>query len=58
MQKNTAKALCGLSVDLFLEGLADEPPVASQFSLSEQEASSVRKSIYADRIRKIRERAA
>jgi hypothetical protein len=55
MRSNTARALYGLAIDAFMMGLADEAPQPQAFSLSEKEATNVRKDRYADRIKAMRE---
>jgi hypothetical protein len=58
MRASTAKALYELSIDAFLEGVADEPTKPETLGLSEQEAERVRAKLYSERLRTRRERAA
>lgn len=46
----TAQALYGLHVDAFIEGIAEEAPVAEEFGLTEVEAREVRRQLHSEKI--------
>jgi hypothetical protein len=58
MRSSTAKALYELSIDAFLEGVADEPTRPESLGLSEKQAEQARAKIYSERLRARKERAA
>ena len=56
MRTSTAVALYGLSIDAFLEGLADEVTPPQTLGLTEQQAREVRRQRYTQRLEDIRAR--
>jgi|HubBroStandDraft_3_1064219.scaffolds.fasta_scaffold95688_1 hypothetical protein len=56
MRVSTAEALYGLSLEAFIDGVADEVTRPEALGLSEVQAMQIRKKYYAQRIRERREK--
>jgi hypothetical protein len=58
MRTSAAKALFALSVDAFIDGLADEAQPPEAFGLTPEQGGEIRRKIYAERIREKRAKKA